>query len=212
MKEILDGVMLGDASLQIDKKNRCINGRFSQCCKHVDYLDFIRNAFASKELTFCPSYVLRRDKRWDSQTYTLRSRAHPYWTDECNRWYKEEQKRVPRDIEITPIVLLHWFLCDGSLGYAWEELVRVTLSSQSFPHEDVEYLRDKLSQIGIFTWNDKGRIQVQKTSIPRFFEYIPVSPVWSFHYKWVFCRPEYDFWKELSNSFQKLSFPSATKV
>lgn len=52
-------------------------------------------------------------------------------------------KRIPQDINITPTVLLHWFVGDGSHNRS-----NITLHTNGFKEEDVSMLSNKLSQAG----------------------------------------------------------------
>ena len=63
--------------------------------------------------------------------------------DEYDRWYpnwNNFKKIVPDGLELTPKILLHWFLDDGTTSWRKQKRsksVRLTFCSESFSYEDL---------------------------------------------------------------------------
>ena len=57
------------------------------------------------------------------------------------KWYPQGKKVVPRDITFTPTVLLHWYLGDGNI-----DRQRITLHTEGFSKEEVEFLVQRLKE------------------------------------------------------------------
>lgn len=103
---------------------------------------------------------------------------------EFNRWYPKGKKVVPKDLRLTPVSALHWYVGDGSSGK--HELI---FSTQSFNAEDNKLLAQLLwKAMGV-----KAKIQAikslknpQKTlyklciysqkNIDGFFDYLEGAP------------------------------------
>jgi len=112
------------------------------------------------------------------------------------KWYPDNIKIAPLDIKITPIVLLLWFMGDGSTTRPTSQPDRIMLrlSTEKFTEPEVVFLRDSLSKLGINFNINKGRhtdkqrgfvLNTKKKSTVRdFLEYIGPCPVTSMEYKW----------------------------
>jgi hypothetical protein len=61
--------------------------------------------------------------------------------DLFQNWYVDGEKRIPHDIKLTPDTLFHWFIGDGNYHN-----YQVTLCTDSFPKEDVEFLAQEMKK------------------------------------------------------------------
>jgi hypothetical protein len=57
------------------------------------------------------------------------------------KWYPKIRKCVPRDLVITPRVMLHWFIGDGACHGR-----EITFSTEGFPRSGVEFLASLISE------------------------------------------------------------------
>jgi hypothetical protein len=121
------------------------------------------------------------------------------------RWYPKSngyKKIVPPDIQITPMVLLHWFMDDGSsyirirkdYKQNWQHKIRqikITMSCESFSKEDQELLSKKIRDRFHLNFSthrcNSGtgwRLVLSQPHVPLFYDIIGVCPVPSLQYKW----------------------------
>jgi hypothetical protein len=75
----------------------------------VKKLSAEENAKQNRDSGFSPN----ADARDYSDVYELRSRSHPKLTELSKRWHKGGKKVWPSNVEITPELLRHWYVCDG---------------------------------------------------------------------------------------------------
>lgn len=147
-KDILIGSMLGDGNLALNPKNRSKNARLTirRSIKDKDYL-----LWEAKEFTqFMTNNAVSEYSYFDDRTQkiykgiSLITRAAPALTNYFCQWYLDNVKIVPKNIILTPLILLIWFLDDGSAYYGKHGDVQFKLSTNGFSKEEVHFLRDKL--------------------------------------------------------------------
>lgn len=143
-KEILIGILLGDATLQSQNKGRTYRLMIEHSIKQRAYLEHLYHIFGEWVLT-PPS--LKTVVRFDGKTYTtlvfstlstssLRFYAHQF--------YKNNHKVVPRLIKrwLTPKALAYWFMDDGSIKS--KESKGVIINTQGYLKEEVVKLVEVL--------------------------------------------------------------------
>ena len=89
-------------------------------------------------------------------------------------WYPNNKKRVPRNLILTPNILLHWYIGDGSLSTG-----SLYISSQSFTEEDNNFLVDLLKKyVGIECKVRSTKdgfviaVSLKKENLNKFFDYL----------------------------------------
>lgn len=115
-KEIFEGCMLGDGGLVWQMAN-C---HFRNTDIHEEYLIWLQNKLGIEHISIVsPDYV-------DGYAYShiLTTRVIPSIREEHKRWYPYETRHgtrenrhpkiIPKDIELTPIKLLFWYIGDGT--------------------------------------------------------------------------------------------------
>jgi DNA-binding CsgD family transcriptional regulator len=142
--EVLDGLLLGDGCL-------CVAGRqtpiytMTQKRTALEWVNLIGEEFTQVGLTY---KVEPQKKR--PQYVQLRTLAYVEFRAEYERWYpvpapdEKRRKRVPADVRLGPLALMHWYAGDGTLasnGYA------ARFCTHSFPASDVELLRARLGEL-----------------------------------------------------------------
>ena len=198
-QEVIDGCLLGDGFLRVwDKNSPTARPHFAKRNKYYDHVLFV-----AKELfpTRSQEAVRELHEYHDDKPYplfALRSLVSDRLIPFYERWYpkyNQQVKVVPKDIELTPKVMLHWFLDDGySFRRRKESDVKqviVAFCSESFSKDDQDLLREKmLYNFGIKSWLHKikagtgYRIEIPQSQSPSFFELIGKPPVPSLAYKW----------------------------
>lgn len=175
--DFIDGFLLGDG--HVSKKNCHI----SWSVKYQEFSDYIKNNL--RDYNPNDSRRFQKDVRCkNGGYYTSRgnTKCHPDLVLQRARWYKDK-KIVPRDVSLSPTSLMIWYLGDGTLtNYG------VTLSTDNFKNDDVDFLITKLYQIGISS-NRRSHvgapvIAVNSAGRKVFFDYIGwTSPVKCYEYK-----------------------------
>ncbi len=184
-KEDVDGFVLGDGSIGIDKRMKSKKAR-ATC--GVEYEGFCRylSEFFGGDVRKVNHNKMKQGFMWYG-----RSKYSKEWYEQYLRWYPEGQdgkrlKQVPDDVVISPTSVMMWYLGDGSVVHPQNESrIMLRISTDGFKREGVELLVEKLNNIGIVCHrNNENRVQIKARGIPYFFQYIGrKSPVKCYDYK-----------------------------
>ena len=147
--QVLDGLMLGDGSIQLDRKNRSLNARLviRRAIKDKPYLLWSKSIFEE----FCSANSIREYSDLDVRTnkihkgISLTTLSNPSFTNYHNKWYGQI-KRVPSDLELNSLSVLIWFLDDGCIVRTKSSKLELKLSTDGFSKEDNEFLQCLLSK------------------------------------------------------------------
>lgn len=209
--EVLAGTLLGDGSLQKSSKiSQVAAPYYTKKCKWEDYSLHIGKMFSKSgevNLTFETS-ILKR-KRWDvnCEYYIYRTLSSQLFSQWYSQWYPSGQKIVPKDLRLTPRMILYWFLDDGFSTWRNREgeishnrnneiylqktrQVILGFCSESFSKEDNEFLCNGLKKLGLESSVRKcnsgtgWRIFISQISVNTFFDLIGECPIESLKYKW----------------------------
>jgi hypothetical protein len=151
-------MMLGDGSVthvNSNGGNTAMQFTFQQSNVHTKYFKFVLNVFCNVVTHVGFNYP--RQRIHDQLFY--HQLRFPVVRDERIRWYrsldKNSLKRVPPDIEISPVALAFWICDDGA-----DKLHGGTsLCTNGFLEEDAELLRIKLKDIELHnTTIQKGKL------------------------------------------------------
>lgn len=178
LKEILEGELLGDGNLELGKEAKGSMYRHSN--KHADYLKWLFSRLAQHGLNGNGN-IYKGHSKWvayQAQTYRYRE-----LTDLKKKWYPNGIKIVPDNIELTPLVVLHWYLGDGCLTKRKDRnLYCLYLSTNCFMYEDVCGLNDNIHELGINSYvqhmvKDQYCINIyEQKSIQMFLDYTGGCP------------------------------------
>lgn len=146
-KEFIIGLMLGDGCIQYGGRhtsyprltvNRQIIDR--------DYLFWQYELFDGFYGTEPKEYVSYHNKVKKSyHGYGCATKSGQLFLDYHIKWYKDGKKCIPRDIELTPLTMLVWFLDDGCVIRNGKAAFTLKISTDGFHKDDVIYLSDILS-------------------------------------------------------------------
>lgn len=160
LREIVDGLLLGDASIEATSYGGRLS--FGQSGHRMDWVksvaDEMKNLGVALTLSPTPPHqTFIKGKACERKArITLRTRNYPWFHEQRSRWYPDQKKIVPRDISLTPKAIALWYCGDGKLqggGYSAE------LCTDDFPPWDVEFLVECLSEYGLdLHSNKKNRI------------------------------------------------------
>jgi len=172
MMEVLDGLMLADASLEESKHS----ARITYGCKFKETLEDIQKSFPSFRFS-----NIWKSPKWNS--YHFKSSYYKNLKAERERWYPSGIKEVPDDIRITPSSCYWWFVGDGyQVDYG------VMLCTDAYSQKSITKLIEKLSEKGFASHlQEKGnRIRIESQSSLKFLNWIknncPISN--QYIYKW----------------------------
>jgi len=148
---IIEGGLLGDGCVST-------NGNYLQEAKDRKYLEWLGKLLDKDGVKY--KIVATRSKSSYSKSkksfYRLYTHCCPAFLEFRRKWYISSNqgkriKRVPKDIKLSSITLLHWYLGDGNFKRDNRELPRggrpcVRLFTNGFLREDVEFLLRRLKE------------------------------------------------------------------
>jgi hypothetical protein len=200
-KEITTGLLMGDGWIngRGTKNNRLATRMISQ--NYLEYLDNIFGVFGcgvalsvtaaesakdAKNRGFSPN---AKEENY-SDVYRWQTRAHPKF-NEFREWYSTGKKVWPENIELTPTVLKHWYVGDGT--YVNNELDNYIAISMCNEIKNTEKVSQYFTDVGLpnpsFTKlkRESGRKMCKarwsKSDTNVIFEYMG-EPLPDFEYKW----------------------------
>jgi hypothetical protein len=148
-KDVLVGSMLGDGSLGCNEENRSKNARLTirRALKDWRYLLWEHELFED----FCSTAGLRLFiqepnviQPYDSISFQTLS--NPVFTEYIDKWYDDNIKIVPRDLELNSMIMLIWFLDDGCITRSNSGKFNLQLSTDGFRKDDTMFLLDLLEE------------------------------------------------------------------
>ena len=148
--EIIYGNLLGDGSIRSDKSKYFT---FQVVGKDKSFLEWIKKLFNDSKIK---CWISRNKFNLFLLGFYINSCPFSNFISLRENWYKQEngktQKIVPKDLKLTPKILLFWFLGDGSLIRRKNDENRVppiVLATNSFLKEDVDFLIQKLKDLNL---------------------------------------------------------------
>lgn len=130
-REILVGVLLGDAHLETRSNGRTFRIKFEQSIKKNEYMIHLYEVF--KEWTS----QAPKEKRQNVYFQTI---SHPVFRFYGHQFYKEKKKVVPKQLFrwLTNRSFAYWYMDDGSIKS--KESKGLVLNTQAFTLQEVETL------------------------------------------------------------------------
>lgn len=182
--EILDGLMLGDGYLHPwkNKKTREVISAFYEHSSSLKAKKFIVGLKDFLEKYWDLDEIKITDKKIH---FKLCSPSFRNFKEQYFRWYSNGKKIVPKDIRLTPIVCLLWFLGDGSVADTGR-----LISTDGYTKREVEFLQRKFFEVGIRptlrkpSGNHGWRIYIPAEETKKFLNYIGPCPQWAKYYKY----------------------------
>jgi len=148
--QVLDGVLLGDGSYRSTTINN-ETGYFSieQSTEHKQWIDKIKELFDKHGIEYGEYFRTRKPVKKTCEMVALQSHSYKEFGVQYKRWYPNGKKRVPSDINLTPIVLAHWYMGDGHLGSSHykkynRNYYTLRLCTDGLLKEDIEFLQKQL--------------------------------------------------------------------
>lgn len=138
-REILTGILLGDAHLETQNKGRTYRLKIEQSLEHRDYVEHLYQVFREWVLT-PPNIRPVVTKGVLTQNYRFSTLSHGAFRFYAQQFYLNGKKRVPPIINrlLTPCSIAYWFMDDGSIKS--RESKAILFNTQAFSSTDVEKL------------------------------------------------------------------------
>ena len=142
-REILVGLLLGDAHLETQNQGKTYRLKIEQSLKHQDYVQHLYEVFEPWVLT-SPQLKKKSSRGHASWNCWFQTVSHGAFRFYAHQFYVERRKRVPRLIHrwLTPRALSYWFMDDGSIKSSQSK--GLILNTQGYPFADVQRLVDVL--------------------------------------------------------------------
>lgn len=176
-REILVGILLGDAHLETQNGGRTYRVKMEQSDKHKEYLFHLYEIFKEWVLT-PPQFRIReypsgkKSIHWWFQTV-----SHGAFRFYAHQFYREGKKTVPKLIHrwLKPRSLAYWFMDDGSIK--WSKSKAVILNTHAFSHNEIKRLLRTLSevyQLEVYPRKQKDGVQIviSGKTLHRFLEIV----------------------------------------
>ena len=151
LEEIINGTLLGDGCVKFDNYKYTKYFCYKLTAKDRNFLKWFE--------IFLNNFGIKYWATIDNPTvhalyFYINTCPYPEFLNLHSKWYIPKNGRnfkiAPKDLELTPTVLLHWYLGDGSLIRARENRVpRIVFATNNFSKEDVDILIQKLKKLGL---------------------------------------------------------------
>lgn len=203
-KQVIEGSLLGDASLCVyNIRSENSYPYFKKKNKYYQHVLYVADSIFLQDGASRISKDL--DTRHDTHYYTVRSLSHLELLPLLRDWYPEYnnyKKVIPESLEVTPLVLLNWFLDDGHARIRnrndykphWrnnKKQVIITMCTESFSKTDQEMLSEKIKRsfglrfsIVKCNFGTGWRMILSQAQTTEFYNIIGTSPVGDLNYKW----------------------------
>lgn len=186
-KEIIYGALLGDGSLIKPREGE--NCLFSYISKSKQHIEFVCNDFIKYSIQNGIIYSSFFDKRTNStyNHYSFRTQANIAFTKLYGKWYSNGIKIIPKDLVLTPLTCLIWYIGDGCLSNL-KRSQEIILATNCFLKEEQEQIL--LPQLQKFEAKlrhcsgEQYRIIIPRRKIQDFLNYIGDCPFSDYQYKW----------------------------
>ena len=190
--EVLNGAMLGDGSYIKGKGSA--NAQFSYSSKSKQHVEYVCNRFLKYSYKEGIKESFYNDKR-TGKTYcrhSFRTVSDIELTKEYNHWYINGTKHIPKDLVLTPLTCLIWYLGDGGLVNE-KNSQEIKLSTHCFDKNELKSIilpqlscfNVRLVKAGISKSNtEQYCIYIPHICVKKFLDYIGECPFEDYKYKW----------------------------
>jgi len=159
--EFLDGLLLGDGNIH----PRHAGAAYQHRDKHIRYLEWLSDKLEEFGLERSGKiYEYEQRGRPDGH---YKTKDYIELSEFYRRWYDDGKKVIPEDLDLTPTVLLNWYVGDGTL----KDTVYLSAIKEQL-REGIPLLVGKLEEAGIESTINSLGIRIRNKSLDRFFEYV----------------------------------------
>jgi len=186
-REILVGLLLGDAHLETQNYGRTYRMKVEQSIIHREYVEHLYQSFRKWVLT-SPKIKSVAGNKQLTYNYRLQTVGHGAFRFYGQQFYCEKQKCVPRLINrlLTPRGIAYWFMDDGSMKS--KESKGIIFNTQGYKKREVESLVAVLmTKFGLKAQTRRQKegyqIYISGDSYERFCEIVKPYLIEAMHYK-----------------------------
>lgn len=183
MTGIIEGILIGDGTININRNTK--KGRLSISGAQEEFITYCYKLLKPYGANI-PVYRSSSEHKKGMGTWTTRTKFHPDFYQIHNKWYVPG-KDIPSNLNFTKLMLLLWYLVDGSLSNRQVgNSLALYFATNSFSMHGIESLRSKFEKIGvqISRITSDRRLFIKTASIPTLLNYMGgQSPVQCYSYK-----------------------------
>ena len=160
-EQIIDGCILGDASISQQHNTAC----FAITTIHQEFAEHLQNILPFKNCRLRPrknsTTIINGIQYPCKQAFNLNTKCDHSLNIFRRRWYPNGTKIIPKDLELSPLLVKYWFYGDGSSSFikyksVSDAYVRITFCTNGFTVEDCEKLTAQFHSIGLNSASDGG--------------------------------------------------------
>lgn len=159
-REILIGILLGDAHLETQNQGKTYRLKIEQSLGHQEYVDHLYEIFKEWVNTPPKERNLSRNGK-TSINFKFSTLSHESFRFYAHQFYGKDKKSIPKQIHkwLTPKALAYWYMDDGSRKS--NQSKGVIFNTQGFSPEDVQIL----SKVLLENFKLKNSIRKQKDEL-----------------------------------------------
>jgi hypothetical protein len=159
-KQILDGMLLGDAHLERQRGARRARLKIEHSLRQSAYVGWKYREWRDWVRAPPRTRVRRNRLGGVSTNIGFSTLSHVELEEFRERFYRDHRKVVPVDLELTPLSMAVWFMDDGSRKSS--QCRGLYLNTQSFTSEEVQLLQAVMRRdVGVETTVRKQRDGLQ---------------------------------------------------
>jgi len=145
LADIIVGTLLGDATIKTDADKYF---SYKHSAKDKKYLEWQNRLLEKQGIKGCIGLDNKISEVYRLGFY-INSLRNNYLTNLHKNWYAKVNgryvKHLPKDLNIGSLVLLHWYLGDGSLiRQKGDRIPRIVLATNNFSKQEISSLSEKL--------------------------------------------------------------------
>lgn len=185
-RDIVVGVLLGDAHLETQNGGRSYRLKVEQGHRHADYVRHLYSELREWVLT-PPKQKMGKTKGVITLNLAFQTVSHEELASYGSLFYRARRKVVPEQIRdiATARTLAYWFMDDGSMKSRQSK--GVIFNTQAYDSSDIRRLIDVLEGFGLEAWerrqSDGIQIYVSGSSYEQFAELVGPYVIEAMRYK-----------------------------
>ena len=151
---VIIGSLLGDGYISPPQYKRFSIFAKDQCVKFQPYLEWLSNELlpyslsitekhSDKKIVNTKDSIIMELVKKRLVGYRYQTHRHPVFSDYRNKWYINNKKIVPNDLELSVDALAVWYWDDGCNHFKDR---RATIYTNGFSIEEANFLAEKIKQ------------------------------------------------------------------
>ena len=184
MIDWLCGELLGDGSLQSIASP---SAKFRYSSKYAECIGYVAKTLDSFGIEQSGRiYRHSNEGTIYDPTYSYQSLTYPELWMLYDLWYSKGKKVIPKGLMLPSITCRQWYIGDGCLQHRQDRRPFITLCTECFSTEGVDWLVGRLIALGFNTTRQSksNRVRISSYSTEDFLNYIGECPVECYKYKW----------------------------